>query len=313
MMDDMGIWAQICFQNSGVTQPAALVLTGDNDFADTVIRIYNDASAEYQAESDQRVFNMAHLPYWDQTLMVAEARRCIDLGLKGFVLPDKPEMMDSTCRASRRHWAPVLEMCNDTGMPINFPHQRGDRSGQVVWEGFPFQQKLSIYPMLARWPAPRRWATGWSRACSTSYPKLKIGLIEAGLGWVPFVLEMLEHQFDEMLPGHALPAEAPVGIFPRPISGPLSGSRRLARKPSSISSGSTRFCSKPIFRTPPASIPTCRTRLVEALGDHCPTRCARRCCRTTRRRCITCRFKRASQGASDHPELPHFPNCADVR
>ena len=35
------------------------------------------------------------------------------------------------------------------------------------------------------------------------YPKLKIGLIEAGLGWVPFALEMLEHQFDEMLPDHA--------------------------------------------------------------------------------------------------------------
>jgi predicted TIM-barrel fold metal-dependent hydrolase len=32
------------------------------------------------------------------------------------------------------------------------------------------------------------------------HPKLKIGLIESGLGWVPFALEALEHQFDEMLP-----------------------------------------------------------------------------------------------------------------
>ena len=29
------------------------------------------------------------------------------------------------------------------------------------------------------------------------YPKLKIGLIESGAGWVPFVLEALEHQLDE--------------------------------------------------------------------------------------------------------------------
>ncbi len=32
------------------------------------------------------------------------------------------------------------------------------------------------------------------------FPKLKIGLIESGTGWVPFVVEMMEHQFDEMMP-----------------------------------------------------------------------------------------------------------------
>jgi predicted TIM-barrel fold metal-dependent hydrolase len=32
------------------------------------------------------------------------------------------------------------------------------------------------------------------------YPKLKIGLIESGMGWVPFALEAYEHQFREMLP-----------------------------------------------------------------------------------------------------------------
>jgi predicted TIM-barrel fold metal-dependent hydrolase len=29
------------------------------------------------------------------------------------------------------------------------------------------------------------------------YENLKIGLIESGIGWVPFVLEMLDHQFAE--------------------------------------------------------------------------------------------------------------------
>jgi predicted TIM-barrel fold metal-dependent hydrolase len=32
------------------------------------------------------------------------------------------------------------------------------------------------------------------------HPKLKIGLVESGMGWVPFAIEALEHQFDEMLP-----------------------------------------------------------------------------------------------------------------
>src|SRR5690349_10937987 len=64
-MDDMGIYAQIAFQNSGVTQAGSLMSLGDNDLAIEIVRIYNDASAEIQAESGQRIFNMAHLPFWD--------------------------------------------------------------------------------------------------------------------------------------------------------------------------------------------------------------------------------------------------------
>lgn len=35
------------------------------------------------------------------------------------------------------------------------------------------------------------------------HPGLKIGLIESGMGWVPFAIEALEHQFDEMLASKA--------------------------------------------------------------------------------------------------------------
>ncbi|RYD25359.1 MAG: amidohydrolase, partial [Lysobacteraceae bacterium] len=35
------------------------------------------------------------------------------------------------------------------------------------------------------------------------HPGLKIGLIESGMGWIPFAVEALEHQFQEMLPNRA--------------------------------------------------------------------------------------------------------------
>jgi predicted TIM-barrel fold metal-dependent hydrolase len=34
------------------------------------------------------------------------------------------------------------------------------------------------------------------------FPKLKIASVESGLGWVPFLLECLEHEFDEMVTDH---------------------------------------------------------------------------------------------------------------
>jgi len=202
MMDDQGIYAQIGFQNSGVTQPGMLMTHSDSEAAMMVLHIYNDASMEFQEESGQRIFNMAHLPYWNHDEMVKEARRCIDGGLKGFVLPDKPELINSPGYMDD-HWAPVLEMCNDTGTPLCFHINSAVDPSTMIWEGFPFQEKLTIYPVMASLGCASTIGNWLVSGLLDKYPKLKIGLIEAGVGWVPFVLEMYEHQWDEMLPGHA--------------------------------------------------------------------------------------------------------------
>ncbi|MGQ3177307.1 MAG: amidohydrolase family protein, partial [Blastomonas fulva] len=90
-MDDMGVYAQICYQNSGVTQAGSLMSLGDPDLALNIVKIFNDASMEYMEDSGHRIFNMGHLPFWDPQELMAEAKRCIDGGIRGFVLPDTPE------------------------------------------------------------------------------------------------------------------------------------------------------------------------------------------------------------------------------
>src|SRR3546814_20023061 len=91
MMDEMGVYAQICFHNSGVTQTGSLMSLGDPELALAIIRMYNDAARNRQQESGDRLFTLAHLPIWDKAAMEAEAPRCFALGLKGFVRPDTPE------------------------------------------------------------------------------------------------------------------------------------------------------------------------------------------------------------------------------
>ncbi|HVN63779.1 MAG TPA: hypothetical protein VMT58_04030, partial [Candidatus Binataceae bacterium] len=91
-MDDLGISAQICYQNSGVTQAGSLMTLGD-EVGVTVLKLYNDAAAERQADSGQRLFTLGHLPLWNKQELEAEARRCLDMGIKGFVLPDTPETL----------------------------------------------------------------------------------------------------------------------------------------------------------------------------------------------------------------------------
>lgn len=198
-MDDMGIYAQIAFQNSGVTQAGSLMSLGDNDLAIKIVQIYNDASAEIQAESGNRIFNMAHLPFWDKAALEAEARRCYDIGLKGFVLPDTPERVGAPSFL-HDHWTPFLEMCEATGMPLNFHLNAAIDPNTLTWEGFGFEQTLSVVATMFSIGNAATLGNWMVSGRLDQHPKLKIGLIESGAGWVPFAVEALEHQFDEMLP-----------------------------------------------------------------------------------------------------------------
>jgi predicted TIM-barrel fold metal-dependent hydrolase len=199
-MDDMGVWAQIGFQNSGVTQAGSLMTLGDPELAETIIKIYNDASVEYQEESGQRIFNMAHLPYWDKDALEREARRCIDMGLKGFVLPDTPERVGVPSFFDE-YWTPFLEMCDATGTPLNFHLNAAIDPNTLTWKGFGFEQTLSVVATMFSIGNAATMGNWMVSGRLDRHPGLKIGLIESGMGWVPFAVEAFEHQFREMLAG----------------------------------------------------------------------------------------------------------------
>ena len=198
-MDDMGVYAQIGYQNSGVTQAGSLMSLGDNDLAVAIVKMYNDASAEFQQASGQRIFNMAHLPFWDKAESDREARRCIDMGLKGFVLPDTPERV-GVPSFMHDYWTPFLEMCSDTGTPLNFHLNAAIDPNALTWEGFAFEQQLSVVATMFSIGNAATLGNWMVSGRLDRHPKLKIGLIESGMGWVPFAVEALEHQFNEMLP-----------------------------------------------------------------------------------------------------------------
>jgi uncharacterized protein len=54
-MDRSGIWAQICFQNGGVTQVGSLVALNDEPLAIAITQIFNDACADRMKASGGRI------------------------------------------------------------------------------------------------------------------------------------------------------------------------------------------------------------------------------------------------------------------
>ncbi|MEJ6009508.1 amidohydrolase family protein [Novosphingobium aquae] len=200
-MDDMGIWGHICFQNGGVTQAGSLVALEDDALAMAIIEIYNDACKDRMDASGGRVNCMATLPYWDKTLMNAEMRRVADLGIKGVVLPDRPERLSEGYLAEgggiSPFWEEVFEICHSQSIPINYHLNSSLDAESAMWNNLGFDQRLPISALIHHIGCAATMSNFMVSGLLDKYPNLKIGLIESGAGWVPFWLEGMEHQLSE--------------------------------------------------------------------------------------------------------------------
>jgi predicted TIM-barrel fold metal-dependent hydrolase len=215
-MDQMGVWAQVVYPNLlGFGGQKSVIV--DPELRLACVQIYNDAMAELQADSGQRLFPMALLPWWDVKQAVAESERCARMGLRGININSDPHQ--SVDRDGRRlpdlgadYWAPLWEACGSLKMPVNF-HIGGSESS-MDWVG---QAPWPSLGSLAAEPAgggvdPHAASVGAvmmfldnARVLSNlimtgmldRYPDVQFVSVESGVGWIPFVLEGLDYQYSE--------------------------------------------------------------------------------------------------------------------
>ena len=204
-MDDMGVWTQICYPNSFAGSSISMLNWVDKEFAETLIKIYNDDRGDAQKESGDRLLPMALLPVWNSKAMAQEARRCVEeLGAKGFNLPDRPEQFGLPS-FTEDHWAPFFEICNDRSLPINFHIATGGIDGfSITWKNFDYERKIAIGAMLNYIGNAATMGNFIVSGLFDKYPKMKMASVESGIGWIPFMLEALEYQVDEMMPDKKL-------------------------------------------------------------------------------------------------------------
>ena len=82
MMDEQGIHAQIAYPNVlGFSGQSAM--KSDPALRLLSMQIFNDAMAEMQAASGNRVFPMVMLPWWDLGETLKEVERCLKMGMRG--------------------------------------------------------------------------------------------------------------------------------------------------------------------------------------------------------------------------------------
>jgi predicted TIM-barrel fold metal-dependent hydrolase len=206
VMDRMGVWAQIVYPNACGFGATKFLSISDKDLQLQCVRLYNDAIAEWQQESRDRLFPQGILPFWDMDATLKEARRIKeDLQLTGVTLTDKPENFGLP-DYGHPQWEPLWEIINDLEIPIDFHIGAGMKTfvlEDFSWGSFGPQRKLASIATLMYMSNAYTVNCFMLSGLFDRYPKLKLVSVESGCGWVPFVMEASEYQWDEMAPDEA--------------------------------------------------------------------------------------------------------------
>jgi predicted TIM-barrel fold metal-dependent hydrolase len=208
----MGVWAQVVYPNilGFGGQRAAKV---DPALRLACVQIYNDAMAEMQVESGYRIFPMALLPWWDVEDAVIETERCANIGLRGININSDPQAHKDAHGVSLRdlahpYWDPLWEICTAREMPVNF--HIGGSEQSIAWFGDQGWPSLATDMHAALGGAMLFFNNGRVMAniiCSgllDRFPHLKFVSVESGIGWIPMLLEALDHQYKEITIGGTL-------------------------------------------------------------------------------------------------------------
>lgn len=206
VMDSAGIYAQIVYPNIlGFGGQASAKVDPELRLAST--QIYNDAMAEVQQESGDRLFPMALLPWWDVKEAVKECERTHAMGLRGININSDPHLHKDEDGnyipdLASPHWDPLWEACASMNLPINFhigaSEQSIDWMGTQGWPSLTRDLRAGIAGSMLFFNNAKVIANLIFSGSLDRYPSLKFVSVESGIGWIPFLMEALDYQLTEI-------------------------------------------------------------------------------------------------------------------
>jgi len=196
-MDQMGIWAMVMYPNVGGFGAQQFLKLNDPELMLTCVQIYNDWQTEWASADSRRLLPITSTPFWDVAAAVKEVERCAKIGHKGILFTGEPQYYDQPLLGDR-HWDPLWQVAVDCDLPISFHIGSGDMNEGMVKERIRSYGKMAAFTELAVDIFLRNGLQLNDLLMSgvlARFPKIKFVSVESGIGWIPFVLEAMDYQF----------------------------------------------------------------------------------------------------------------------
>jgi predicted TIM-barrel fold metal-dependent hydrolase len=188
-MDVNGIYASLCFPSflPGFAGQRIQV-SRDPELALATVRAWNDWHLDEWAGTYPGRIIPCQLPYLlDPDIAADEVRRNAERGFKAVTFSEGPHALGLPSLHSG-HWDPLMRACEETGTVVNLhigssgtsPSTSDDAPADVIGVLF------FGYAMFA--------AVDWLYSrIPVRFPDIRICLSEGGIGWVPALLDRLDH------------------------------------------------------------------------------------------------------------------------
>jgi uncharacterized protein len=203
-LDRQGIHAQVLYPNVAGFGAQKFAEVDDVELRRLCVTLYNDAMVEIQEESGNRLLPMALIPWWDVEASAAEVYRTAANGLRGVNICSDPQVRGAP-ELWQPEWQHFWEACAETSQSVNFHIGASESSmswyGTSPWPGLDGERKLAIGSAMMYLTNARVLANIIYSGLLERHPRLAVVSVESGIGWIPFVLEALDHQADETAPG----------------------------------------------------------------------------------------------------------------
>jgi predicted TIM-barrel fold metal-dependent hydrolase len=169
----------------------------EREFAVDAARAYNDWLANYCSTAPARMKGVALLAVQDIEASCRELQRAVkELGFVAAMVPTW--MKYKACSPGDSYYDPLYAECERLGVPVAFHATGGDR-GEARLQSF-----LALH-VFSHVPEQMLSLTGFILdGVLERFPRLTVGFMEAGCGWLPFWMEHMDGEYEKR------PHEAPL-------------------------------------------------------------------------------------------------------
>ena len=198
-MDTDGVDAEVLYPTPRLSQ--AIFANTDVEYHETMIRAYNDWLSEYVEHAPERFAGMAMLPNRGAEGAVAELERVIDRpGIRGIVIGCWPNGTLELTPEDDKLFGRLAER----GVPLGIHVSLGQR--------MPAAHKAKLPGYGRFFDAPNRMIELVFAGVFDRSPELDVVFAETDFGWVPYVREQIDNNYQRLEPTahfglQALPSE----------------------------------------------------------------------------------------------------------
>jgi len=193
-LDKDGVDGEILFPNDPVQ--SGTFFQGNAEFELDCVRAYNDALAEWR-EVSKRYVPLAIIPYMSGIdVTVAEVQRAVQKGHRGIVMLVEPSQnLEGLKHFNDPYWDPLWAVCQDLDVPIHWHASGGLRLSMPRWSGYSRNQEQAVGPSGGFSVQAQFIPNLIFSGVLDRYPRLKWVCAETGLGWVNYILDGCDHEW----------------------------------------------------------------------------------------------------------------------